>query len=354
MKTMNKLYIADIRSMNINGKLIGHYYPVAKNYYDIFKETYQVLIAGGPVYSSKFTNLYPLTYDTYKNKSVIINKLKVLKNMIDLFQHKNNEDIIIIQSSATATALIGIALLKHSQCKVFTIQYNKECITSPIKKFIYKLASHKISGIICPSEEIGQAYKRPYCVVPDYIYTGNNSKEEKTFNERTYDFSILGLLCKDKGVVETAQKFKNTQYKVLIAGMPQNEEIRQAILEVCKDCNNIELKLEYLSDDEYDKNIKESRYCILNYSGAYSEHSSGVVFDILFRGTPVIGRRCKYLSFIEEYHIGTLFQSINEFDPEIILKQDTYYIFTQNIKTYFDVHKNYISKLKNFLDNTAQ
>ena len=346
---MKTLYIADVRSMNNNGTSLGHYFPVADNYYNMFKESCKVLIAGGPVYKTKFNNIYSLSYDTYENKSTFINKIKILKNIIDLFKNKNKNDIIILQSSAVATALIGIIFFKQSKCKVYTIQYNTECVDSPIKKIIYQLASYKINGIICPNKEIGEAYKRPYCIVPDYIYTNNHTGKILSFSERKYDFSLLGLICKDKGVTEVAKKLKNTDFQILIAGKPQTEEIKKEIIDICKDANNIELRLEYLSDNEYDTAIRNSKYCILNYSGAYSEHSSGVVFDIIFRGTPVIGRNCKHLKFITEYNIGVIFDKIEDFSPKEILSPIIHQRFINNINNYHLTHQQHILSLKEFL-----
>lgn len=335
--------------MNNNGISRGHYFPVAENYYNIFKDICKVYIAGGPVYKTRFNEIYPLPYDTFENSSIFINKIKIFKNMIELFKKKSENDIIIIQSSAVATALIGIFLFKHSKCKVYTIQYNTECINSFTKKIIYKLASYKISGIICPDKTIGEAYKRPYCIVPDYIYTGNRTKNTLSFSDRKYDFSLLGLICKDKGVTEVAQKLKNTPYQILIAGKPQSEEIRKELTEICKNASNIELRLEYLSDNEYDTAIKNSKYCILNYSGAYSEHSSGVVFDILFRGTPVIGRKCKHLKFITEHNIGVIFDKIEDFSPKEVLSPIIYQKFINNINNYYLTHQQHILSLKEFL-----
>ncbi|MCZ8372451.1 hypothetical protein O6P32_06965 [Phocaeicola sp. KGMB11183] len=347
---MKTLYIADVRSMNNNGISPGHYFPVASNYYNMFKDTCKVLVTGGPIYKTKFNNTYLLPYDTYSQKSNIINKIRTLKNLMFLFKHKNENDIIIIQSSSVATALIGIALFKQSKCKVYTIQYNTECVNSPIKKIIYKLASSKINGIICPDKKIGNAYKRPYCIVPDYIYTGHNAKKILPFSERKYDFSLLGLICKDKGVVEVAQKLKHTNYRILIAGKPQTEEIKKEIIEICKNSNNIELKLEYLSDEEYDTTIRNSKYCILNYSGAYSEHSSGVVFDIIFRGTPVIGKKCKFLDFITVYNIGRIFDEIENFSPTEVLIPSVHQNYINNINNYYLTHQQHILSLKNFLN----
>ena len=348
---MKTLYIADIKSQSINGASEGHYFPVAANYYTIFKNSCKTLIAGGPIYATKFaTNTYLLKYNTNEQDSIIKNKIKIFRNMMDLFSHKNENYIIIIQSSAVATALIGIALFKRSQSRIYMIQYNTECINSYFKRILFNIAKNKIDGIICPSKEIGEAYGIPFCVVPDYIYTNNKPTVFIPFTEKLYDFSVLGLICEDKGVIDVAKKFKNTKYKVLIAGKPQNENIKKELINICKNSPNIILKFSYLSEEEYDSSIKNSKYCILNYQGAYSEHSSGVVYDILFKGVPVIGRKCKYLNFIEKNNLGIIYDDIQNLNPDTILEPAKYDFFLHEITIYYQKHNKYISELKKFIN----
>lgn len=80
---------------------------------------------------------------------------------------------------------------------------------------------------------------------------------------------------------------------MLIAGRVQEAPLEAELRAVCAGAKNIELRLEYLSEAAYDEAIRQCRYCILNYSENYSLHSSGVVFDILFRGVPIVGSRCR-------------------------------------------------------------
>lgn len=347
---MKNLYIADIKSRNINGTSQGHYFSIAENYCDIFKDSCNVFVTGGPVYSKKFRNIFKLRYDTFESSSTLKNKLKIIRNMFDLFYGKRKNDIIVIQSSASATALLGIVLFKSRRCKTYMIQYNTELVSSYIKRLLYTLAKAKIDGIICPSKKIGEIYGLPYCVVPDYIYIGTKAVNNISFENKKYDFSVLGLVCRDKGGIDVAKKFKETNYKILIAGKPENDEIKNEMQNICKDSPNITLKLDYLSEKEYDQSIKESKYCILNYSGAYSEHSSGVVFDILFKSIPIIGRQCKYLNFIKEYNLGILFDDITNFNPNSTMDSHKYQQYLCNISSYREKHKEYISHLKEFLN----
>ena len=301
------------------------------------------------MYTQRFNNLYQLKYNTSEKHSTIKNKIRIMCNMKQLFTHKDKNDIIIVQSSATATALIGIFLFKWNKSTVYTIQYNTECVNSFLKRTLFNLAKRKINGIICPSKEIGEAYGIPYCVVPDYIYTPSESQSQDANLQKKYDFSTLGIICKDKGTPAMAKRLKNTSYRVLIAGKPQNEDIKLEMEDICRDSPNITLYLNYLPENEYKRAIQESRYCILNYSGAYSEHSSGVVFDLLYQNIPIIARRCRFLQFIEDYQLGYLYNDIKDFNFKITEDKDRYQAFIENIKSYQKKQMDYILKLGYFL-----
>ena len=83
--------------------------------------------------------------------------------------------------------------------------------------------------------------------------------------------------------------------------------------------------------------------------GGYTERSSGVVLDVIFNGTPVIGKKCQALSFIEENRIGCLFDDINSFDFSKLLNIIHYKQYEGNIIAYKNTHCWYGSKLKKFI-----
>lgn len=275
-------------------------------------------------------------------------------NLFSLFRQGCN-DTIIIQSCAVVTAFLGIALFKPKGAKVFMIQYDRAGISSWLKRFLFRLAKRKIDGIICPHEEVGTAYGLPYCVVPDYIYTGESSQESFVpYARRQYDFCMLGLIWRSKGFVEAARLLAGTPYKVLIAGMPSQEEgLREELKEICDAAENIELHMRYLAADEYDAYIRQSRYCILNYSECYSQKSSGVVFDFLFRGVPVIGSNCRTLQFIAENGIGRIYNDIRDFHPSEVLQETTHQQFLTALLAYYQKHLEYRDQLFHFVNGSA-
>lgn len=348
---MKRLIIADIKSYNNNGKSTGHYYAVAQNYLDLFSDICDVKVAGGLIYQNKFSKnqLFALPNETGPNNSFFINKLNIIKNAYYLFHNTKYEDVIIMQKSGSITMFITIALFaSKKRNKIYFIEYDTESINSKIKQIIYSIAKKKIRGIICPNKMVGNAYKIPYCVVTDYIYYKQN-QVRLNFSEKIYDFCVIGSIWPDKGVIEVADFFKNTNYKLIIAGKPCDNTIKNRLLSIAKECSNIKLHLDYISEDEYYKYIRESKYSILNYKGCYNERSSGVVFDMIFNGTPIIGHRCNAFKFIEDENLGILYKDIENIDLSKILKIDIYNSYINNIDDYLYKQAEYRDKLFNFL-----
>lgn len=347
---MKKLVIADIRSMSTGGNAVGHYFTVAQNYLDLFKDICEVKIAGGPVYKNKFEkkDLLLLDYNAESNCSSIENKRRELCNLRQLFQLCEN-DVIIFQSSAVSTVYIGIALWAKKQ-DIYMIQYNTMSLDSTIKRFIYKTAKNKIKGMICPDDLIGKEYQIPYTVVTDYIYTG--SQKEKNLiplESKKYDFGFFGIITKDKGVLEVAQYFALKNYKVVIAGYPVDAELGEKLKKICQDKINIELRLQYLNEEEYIDGIRNCKYCILNYSGAYSEHSSGVIYDILFNGTPVVGTNCKALKSVAEFKAGYVYRNIEDIDLESLMDKKIYDEYCHNILSFKKAQDLYAQQIRSFV-----
>ncbi|AZV55532.1 hypothetical protein [Clostridium sp. AWRP] len=330
---MEHLIIADVRSLNRNGKSTGHYFTLAENYLNMFIGKCKIEIAGGPIYKTKFDGFMQLKYDTYVNENIIKTKYKVIHNCFELF-HKAQNDIIILQCNAVATVFFAL-MLYYKPLNIYMIQYNTFSIDSTLKRFIYRVIKNKLKGILCPNDEIGRAYGVPYCVVPDYCVTQKEySCLPKELTGKKYDYGIVGIITRDKGTVEVAKKLVNSDCSAIIAGRPVDNDIKQELLNVCSKSSNITLVLGYISDEDYDKYIRQSKYCILNYSDAYSKHSSGVVFDTIYRGTPVVGRKCRSLDFIEDNGLGIVYEDIDSCDFKEIVNRNADEAYLNNIREF--------------------
>lgn len=353
--TKKKIVISDVKSLNYYGHSIGHYFPLAQNYLDVYGDVCNIQIAGGPIYKTRFAieKLFVLPYDVIEGGNSLKNKWYALMNCRFLLKKVDFQDAIVLQHSGASTAFLGIALFAKKRNKIYVIQYNTDALSSRLQRLIYKFAKEKIAGFICPDDRIGKAYGRPYCIVTDYIYSGvNNGSQsfqlQSSYNEKKYDFAIVGGIFPDKGVVEVAEHLRGTKYTVLIAG--KADTIQSVKLkEIASLSSNIKLHLGFVSDKDYYRYINESRYCILNYRGVYSDRSSGVVLDILFNGSLVVGHRCNALQFIKDENVGYLFDDIFSFNPEIVLNETMYAKFQEGLKIFLQKQRVYRNKVIDFL-----
>lgn len=346
---MKQVIVADLKSANANGKCIGHYFALASNYKNIFSPYCKFKVAGGPLYKKQFTNdeLISLPYSFIEEDNKVVNFIRMVLNAKRLFSQLNKDDVVIIQQSQPAMILLALLLTYFGNANLFQIQYSEE----PMHRFFFKVmmffAKKKIKGLICPNEIVGSAYGVPYVCIPDYLYTGKKEIKKNLYEKKEYDFISIGRIVNDKGILETAEAFVNIKHSFLIAGLPDESFDADLLSKVCSKNSRINLQLKYLNEEDFDNYIDQSRYCILNYQGTYAERSSGVVLDTLFKGVPVIGRRCRALQFIEDFGMGVLYDDIQTFDFSSVLKESCWKKYVAAIDDYkrlFEKHKQKLLK----------
>lgn len=346
-----RLIIADIKSPNLKGTSTGHFFAVAQNYYGLFNHCVKTLVAGGPVYDSRFRpeQLLRLPYDCLlMAEPWWKSKWKYLMNARALFRHAQG-DTIVVQQGGVLSSFIAILLFYHQQSRLFLIQYNKEGFDKLAKRLLFRLIRKKIDGIVCPNEMIGKAYGIPFCIVPDYIYLPCNEMPDFPYAEKKYDVCFVGSIEEEKGVLEVASKLAGSSYKMLIAGKARNELLGEQLRQIADSCQNIELHIGYVSEADYHAYFRNSRFCILNYQGEYSRRSSGVVLDSIFNDVPIIGKECRAFNFVRDFGCGYIYSDLKTLDLEQIMTEDNHKQYLANIARYKQKHTEYAEKLRCFL-----
>lgn len=301
------IYIADIDSLvDEDGRQTGHYRTVSEMYARVFGDA--CCIASGCRYQEARSWLR-LPFCAKRNGSRLVNKFRNLANLRFLFR-KTREDVIVFQSQTPATLLLGLISLARRQ-KVFMIYY--QSFQSRFQRFLWRFARRRVSGVICPNDRVGDSFGVPYLTVPDYLYSEDGAARPREV-ALEYDFATVGILSRDKGVVEAIRSLGPTGLRYLVAGRPRDVAFGDELRKTASSYPNVTLRLEHLGDDDYDLLIRQSKAALLNYSESYSVHSSGVVFDFLFRGKPVFGRRCETLEFIERRGVGMVYDDIAAVD----------------------------------------
>lgn len=346
-----RIVIADITSLKSGNQGFGHFFHVADMYTEIFESTFDVYIAGGPVYETKFMKLIKLQYDVdlkeYKHKvTKFFTKIKELLNAKQVLKNEENE-CIIFQHYSNIILFLSILMFK-SKNKIFIIQYKNE-IKSFMRRILFLLIKKKISGIIVSKDSIGKEYKIPYIVIPDYIYLG---KESISDGVCTYDYGVFGIIRKGKDVVGVAKLFVESNLKLIIAGSIQDATMKSELDKIALASPNITLINRYLPENEYDSLISKTKCVILPYTGCYyNESSSGVVFDILFRKKPVITRNYEFFKFVEDESVGVLFENLNDIDLNSLIEDNKYREIQSNIQMYLEKNSKMRIELMEFIGN---
>lgn len=342
------IYIADILSYSdSNGKNTGHWLYLSKMYCDLIGRD-KVTILGGAVYSCQVEGyqFIQLPYNVIEGISSVEKLRRMVLNAKYMFNIcKGNT--IILQYGNPFSNHISI-LLGYKPCNLFLIEYSDIGIKGLGRSFVYRLIRKNIKGVICPRKEIADSFKVNSLVVPDYIYCNGSNNTLKTYSEKKYDFCIIGRITKEKGVIETLNYLSKMKCSVVVAGRPETDDLKIELLRHKKE--NIDMVLDYISSEEYHSYLDNSKYIILNYSSEYSQRSSGVVFDALFRGVPVVGKKCKSLDFIMEYEMGIVYNDINDLDIKVLLDKFLYNSFLKHIAKYKELHNEYKQGLIDFLN----
>lgn len=151
-----RLIVADVRSTSTDGIAAGHYFTVAQNYLDLFGAEMDVRIAGGPVYGDRFGNkLIRLPHDYIVGSSAVRNKRAVFQNVRALLREAQ-DDVIVLQCSAVATAYLGLALFKKKETRVYAIQYSTDGVNSLLKRGLYALCRGKSAALSAPMQPLAR------------------------------------------------------------------------------------------------------------------------------------------------------------------------------------------------------
>ena len=345
-----RVLVVDITGLYNDEGLKGHLLTVAKNYKKILSPFFDVKIAGGNIYKKYISDedLLLLPYDcnmqNKKNGLLLRFKRKICEIINVKAALKSDADAIIFQSySRLFPYLFGIILFKKRFKKVYIIQY-VNFKGNVLEKILLSLSRKRINGIICGMDTVGISLRLPYLNIPDYIYTPTDYNKEISNVEIKYDFIMVGIMGADKNIEHIIEYFSKTSYRVLIAGRFIDEERSKHLSSLVSE--NIIIRDEYLSLEEYERLINQAKYILLPYLKGYDTHSSGVVLDAIFRKKPVIVSDVKAFKFVRDYKLGFIYKNtISEFFEQ----NKNYNEYISNIEKYLSSYEVIINRLVEFI-----
>lgn len=345
------MIIADISSFSSNGHLIGHWPQVAQLYMKALQDSYDVKVAGSELYNSYFSN-QDLIVLPYSNQGLVElgmkEKIKKIRREIKncLMVLNGDDPDILFQSSGFTSIIITLTLFgrKIKNKNIFLIEYGYY-INNKIDRFFFRHAKKHINGILVSKDDVGRKYNCPYCVIPDYLYFEDPASKGAIKNIQ-YDFAVVGTMNSSKDLASVVRAFRNTSYRVIIAGFFRDRESLRTLK--CQATKNITIKDQYLDDAEYSSIIEKSRFCLLPYKETYNNISSGVVYDYLFRKKPVIAKRLSSFQFIEDNRLGILYDTSPAEAIESI-RSLNYDLCVKHIEMFLETQKKITETMKKFV-----
>lgn len=277
-----------------NGKALGHGPKVLNDYYNLIKDLCELEIFAPKEILKEFIGkkdsielkVLPDNIVMGQDKTVFIkikNKLNMFHN-ISLALNNTKADTVWffnVEYYFFLYLFLHRRLKKKIICTMFLDGY-RGGIVAKIKQFIFEKAQKKIDFIIATGKQL-EFKNCEYKYVPDYYYENNNQFSEINFNKKEMAV-CLGTMGKGKQLEEMVFAFNKSGYPLVIAGRFHDKNQLENLLKIKKD--NIEVKDEYLSKEEYMMLLSSAKYTVLPYSPDKYEHqTSGVMQEAIFVNT---------------------------------------------------------------------
>jgi glycosyltransferase involved in cell wall biosynthesis len=196
-------------------------------------------------------------------------------------------------------------------------------IENRIKSIVMKRFVHRIRGVIVFEEKSEKILARlglkKIIRIPYRLFNCDrlNGYEDHTgrplliltvgiiYSGKDYEFSLNCMLRMiSSGII---------RYR--IAGLPFDDYGKRIVrmLNEKTEFATIERRIEYMSLDEYNNEIRSADFILLPYLDMRSEQASGVMFDAIENGTPIIAPDVEpFKTYLSRYKIGLLYKSNDE------------------------------------------
>lgn len=161
--------------------------------------------------------------------------------------------------------------------------------------------------------------------IPAQLYDSapQHALTEKNNNNNKLTVSTVGTIDEGKNVgfiINLLNRLSNKSDKLdwnyIVAGKPlgsYGDYIKN--LSIHNKNSNITFDLGYLSDGKFEQYIDDAQYLAFPYSPKRQNQTSGVLFDAMNNGKPIIAPNIEpFKSYIEEYGIGILYIADSEND----------------------------------------
>lgn len=269
------------------------------------------------------------------NKTKIVKYISQRQNILKYGLKKINDGDVLHLLYLDPIYMLGPIFRKSKNKKIIATLHHYP--QNNIKERLFKICSKNIDTIIVHSEYLMYQLKNiginnveviDYPVFNEYETEDNEKiKIEFGLNPNKYIISALGGTRYDKGLDILLEAFKYIDYKIKdqiqlnICG--KEEDIKKDyIMNKCKKLNIMcRLKLDYITDEEFYKNIKISDSIVIPYRKIFTGNS-GPMTEGIYQNKPIIAPNQGNLGYLmNQYNLGITFESENARDLAIAIER---------------------------------
>lgn len=274
-----------------DGNALGHGPKVLNDYFNIIKEYCRVSVYGPKEVLKEFRGSKEADLVKVLPKRIVMGADKTIavkiKNKLNMFNNirlalKNSDADIVWFFNVEFYFFLYIFLHKRINKRIIVTMFldgYRGGIAAKIKHWIFEQSQKKIDYIISTGKQL--TFKNcKYGFVPDYY-----CPDDLTINANKEKLAVcLGTMGKGKQLEELVDCFNNMNYPLIIAGRFHDKSQLENICKIAKE--NIEIRDEYLSNDEYQDLISKATFTVLPYSpDKYNRQTSGVMQEAVFNNT---------------------------------------------------------------------
>lgn len=267
-------------------KVLNDYFGIIKNYCDVSVYAPKEILKGFTGNKeAKQVKVLPEKIIMGKDKTLAVkikNKLGMFKNISLALKNTDAETVWFfnVEYYFFLYLFLHRRIKKRIVCTMFLDGY-RGGIVAKIKNYIFEQGQKKLDVIIATGKQL--KFKNcKYYFVPDYYCPDELRKNDNIKKDKLA--VCLGTMGKGKQLKELVTAFNKMDYPLIIAGRFYDKALLQELRDMAG--KNIEIRDEYLSDDEYKSLLERATFTVLPYSPSkYDRQTSGVMQEAVFYNT---------------------------------------------------------------------
>ena len=298
---MHKIFLIDYNCVTDNNGLpVGHTLGMAEKLINLLKNDYELTYVCSEEYASAINGIeiMPILKSIAKGTDDENNTKKIVRNNFVLISRACKEGILFFIHFNTiySTYLPKKTRKRKTICICFNnirrVKTGDSIFKAIARRFYFFIKNFylkkRINVLIKTNKKLNFTVKN-ILYMPDYYYIPEFYSRYATVKDKNL-VVCLGQNNRYKQIIPLIQKFGGSKYTLLITGKFFQTEFFENAVDCAAEYDNIFIKNDNISSDEYYSILAEASYCVVPYdSDFYYERTTGVAIEAMFSDTVVIG-----------------------------------------------------------------